>query len=154
MADFGVKVSKNGVDSTVAQGTDVVLTTKYPIAKLDKTNKASFQNIYLNITRNTPLGTTLIYQFKHGYSYIPSTWTMFNISGISASLPPYGQEYSILLYQAPYVGAELYVEVDATYVSYYINRLYNNYPVSGVGVDVSGIGIRVRTYVFVEDVNM
>lgn len=62
-----------------------IMDSTIPYTKLDTQNIASFQTIALLFNNEPPqppssapfTAQTLVYQFKHGYSYIPSIWLMW-----------------------------------------------------------------------------
>lgn len=161
MGDFGIKVSANGSDAKIASGKQLIMSSKYPLAKLDRTNPVSFQNIRIQFNNNLPLNVkTLLYQFPHGYNYVPSTWTMVQSTGIVSPYYDYGfvMDSGGLMQGPGMFGPSWYVsfltEVDATNVYYYAQRLQDTVFDSGQQVTIAGVAIRIRTYVFVEDVNM
>lgn len=79
-----ITVVQSGSNVQSATGTEILLNSKIPFTKLDTTNIISFQTISILFNNEPPqpvgLGgytQTLIYQFSHGYSYIPSIWMMW-----------------------------------------------------------------------------
>ena len=159
MSDFGITVVGNGKNASGAQIQDVLLTTKYPLSKIDRTNPVSFSNIHVVFTSNPPIGPTLIYRFAHGYKYIPSDWSMIQVNATAPYVPGYVIGNGALLAipgNLPGTYATIYVEADDTYINYYVNRMYATYDIGGgpVAVTLAGVSIRIRTYVFVQDVNM
>ncbi len=83
-----ITIVKSGYDVQSATGTNILLNSDYPFTKLDTQNIVSFQTISLLFNREPtqPPGTapyyanTLIYQFPHGYNYVPSPWLMWQNS--------------------------------------------------------------------------
>lgn len=75
-------VSASGASIETATGPSQLLSMKNPFTKLDTTNQVSFQTIQLLLNHEPPQApatspfytNTLVYQFKHGYSYIPAVW--------------------------------------------------------------------------------
>lgn len=154
MTDFGIKVSSNGNDAKIATGSELIMSSKYPLAKIDRTNPTSFQNIHIVFNNNPPLGPVLVYKFKHGYTYTPTIWSLVQSFGVGApyTADPYIMDAGDLLHDSMSSYCQFYVEADSQYVYYYVNRLVDTR--SGVNVTVAGVALRVRTYVFVEDVQM
>jgi len=78
--------------------TNTIMNSKIPYTKLDTRNVVSFQTISLLFNHEPPQPTalggytqTLVYQFAHGYSYIPSIWMMWqNQSPEFPALPTSG----------------------------------------------------------------
>lgn len=134
----------------------VIFTTKYPFAKLDTTNQASFQNIRIFFSKEPPVSagsssTTQIYQFPHGYKYIPTTWLLFqnlNSPNTSAGFA-YGQEGSIIVSKTASSFAQFMVTVDITNVTF---SVYKQQAMADPSPDIIGITILLRLYVFVEPV--
>jgi hypothetical protein len=74
-------VSSNGSSVETAAGPQQLLANKRPLVKLDTTKTQSFQTISILFNHEPPqpspstfVSDTLIYQFAHGYNYIPTTW--------------------------------------------------------------------------------
>lgn len=75
-------VSSNGSDVQTATGPQQLLSIGKPLTKLDITNQVSFQTIQLLFNHEPPqppnsapfYSNTLVYQFPHGYDYVPATW--------------------------------------------------------------------------------
>lgn len=161
-SDFGMKVSRNGVDAKVATGNDLILTSQYPLAKIDSTKKASFQNIRIQFNNNIPLQTpTIVYQFAHGYNYTPTVWSLCQIFGIAS---PYKTGWNYLTDDGPMLvmngsfgpvyAVTFWTEVDATNVYFYLYRWYDQTIVESpnINVTIAGMSLRIRTYVFAEDI--
>ncbi len=151
MDNYGVKTSAKG---NVNNKSNISFTSKYPMAKLDRTNKVSFQNINLTFLNDTPapgVGTsnsTLVYQFAHDYNYISSHWMMGTITGGSNNYPYIEDEVALLSSIFADSQATLIVKVNATNVYLYVNKTN----LSGFGnPTVAGVVISLRLYVFVED---
>lgn len=81
---------------------DLVLDSSIPFTKLDTTTNTSFQTIsvlFSNEPAQPPLAApnysiTEIYQFPHGYNYIPSIWLMWQNS--SPEFPPTPADDSLI----------------------------------------------------------
>lgn len=155
-------VSSNGVDVNNATGPQILFSSQYPFAKLDKTNKVSFQNISLFFAHEPPnpdglttfLVSTLVYQFPHGYKYVPSTWfLMQNPTNSGVGLQPsYQQEGGIIIAtdEALFTAAILRIEVDATNIYLYVDKRYiqgDSQPLP----NILGFSLNIRIYVFAGD---
>lgn len=161
MADFGIKVSSNGNSAVSATGAQLVLTSKYPLAKLDRTNPASFSNIHITFLHDVPVGETLVYTLPHGYKYRPTVWSLIQVIGTAAPYTDFGflmDKGAMLEGPGTFGGYEyvsFYTKWDATNVYYYVNKRQANLIVSPFSaVTVAGMALRIRSYVFVEDVKM
>lgn len=166
MADFGITVSSNNVSTTNANTPQQVLTSKYPLAKIDRTKQTSFQNIHIFFANEPPAPAvgdlttttvTLLYRFAHGYTYTPSIWTFYRAVGVTGSFIVGGITYFM---DSGVIGGNntgvnspyAYIDtiVDSTYVSIYL------YKYTGVGpqIFVAGSGLNIRSYVFAEDLGV
>lgn len=157
MSDFGIKVSTNGNDARIAEGSELIMSSKFPLAKIDRTNKVSLQNIHIFFSKSVPNAKTLIYSFPHGYKYTPTIWTLVQCIGVGSpyAVNPYIMDNGSILYYQNIAYCYLYVEADDTNVYYYTTRPYNTLITDNTyNVTVAGVGLRIRTYVFVEDVQM
>lgn len=157
-------ISSNNVDVRSATGPQVTFSTQYPFAKLDKTNTVSFQNISIlfNHEPPNPAGTpgntgpikTLVYQFPHGYKYLPSTWMMCqNPTNTGVGLQPaYFQESFIIIAtdEGFYTAAELHIQVDATNVYLYVWKYYDQTDAPALP-NIQGFTLNIRVYVFAGD---
>lgn len=161
--DLGpISVSAPGTSLTTAQGQHLTFNTRYPFAKLDSTNKNSFEiiTVFFNTEPPNPTGgagttttkKTLIYQYKHGYTYIPSTWFLTSTDNFATVL---GSEGAWLLGNASGTSAQIAkfeIEVDSTYVNFYIDKQWTNTG-SNSPPNIIGTTVNVRAYIFVEDLS-
>jgi hypothetical protein len=75
-------VSSTGKSIQTALGPDQLLTFDQPLTKLDVTNTVSFQTLSILFNTESPQPPIIapfyaevqIYQFPHGYNYIPAIW--------------------------------------------------------------------------------
>jgi hypothetical protein len=172
MSNGPISVSAPGKSLRDALGSDITFNTRHPFAKLDTTNKVSFQNINIffandppnpNGTTQTSLVTT-VYQFKHGYKYIPALWCIYQRTGFgvqndfsSTKFGPYGYENGTFCVSsasdtAQY--AELAFWADETYVYIGINKHYQTdafHP--DPPVNLLGYSLLLRVYAFVNDLS-
>lgn len=75
------QVSATGSSVETAQGPQQLLNDTWPLTKLDTTKTQSFQTISILFNHEPPqpdpvtlLSRTQIYQFAHGYNYVPAIW--------------------------------------------------------------------------------
>ena len=160
MADQGLKISKENIDVSNATGDNILLDINKPLHKLDVTNTVSFQNL-LVIFNNEPPNPdgvtsfsldTEIYKFKHGYSYIPCTWFLYqNLTPNSVGSVEYAQYGGQIASPDAGSSAYLYYYIDPTYFHIVVRKNYQ----FGVGIGVTsiiGYRLRLRIYVFAEDI--
>lgn len=89
-------VSTSGSSIQTALGPQALLSMKNPFTKLDTTNKNSFQTISLLFNHDPTqppnaspyYADSLLYQFAHGYQYIPATWFSWQNPAPSFPSPP------------------------------------------------------------------
>lgn len=156
-SDLGpISVSAPGTSLTTAQGKHLTFNTRYPFGKLDSTNPVSFQIIRLFFNTEPPnpsagnSNRTQVYQYPHGYKYIPSTWFLVSIDNFTTVK---GSEGVWIIGNAESTNnatAILRIEVDATNITFYIDKFVANV-IPPVQPNIIGYTINVRAYVFVED---
>lgn len=160
-------VSASGVNVQAAAGPKSLLSLNAPMTKLDTTNIVSFQTISLLFNHEPAQPTygaptdTLLYQFAHGYTYIPAIWLTWQnpapaypaAPGVGATalrLNAFGDETAA--FNIPGIGT-------ATQLSIYADLMYND-PVFGTGnftdaflyavVDATNVSIYVRKVVLLQ----
>lgn len=160
MADYGIVITAPGTDVSGAPTSQVVMDTSKPFLKIDTQTATGFQTLTLLITTNPPEPVnpatdtyTVVYKFAHGYKYVPSVETLFNIIS-----PPPGAVFSQTYFQDSGIigahtasdAASLYVVTDATYVYFIIDKFNDQ---SGIGQAnlLTGTTINITTHVFVDD---
>lgn len=152
-----LSVSQTGVDVRTATGDELIFSSQYPFAKLDKTNTVSFQNftILFNKEPPNPSGsgskTTLLYQFAHGYKYVPSTWFLMQHvdGGYTSANPIYQQEGGVITQTNPATYAIFTMNVDTQNCYFYITKFSDGTH----NVTVQGIFLNIRVYVFAGDLS-
>jgi hypothetical protein len=152
MADYGFLVSLPGKDVLRPSIGDLVVATRYPLAKLDTTNQNSFKTLNIFFTTNPPdNATTLIYSYPHSYKYgkTPQVWALAQVTnGTSvASYQPYFYNSGILGINTPADAAILRVTADSTYIYIFVDKTSSGSPVNLISVSV-----KLRVYVFVDDI--
>ena len=161
-----ISASAPGKSLTGALGADITFNTRYPFAKLDSTNLVSFQNIQLFFAIDTPNPDgvtsgyirTNVYQFPHGYSYIPTVWMFYQRVGAGIQDTPSSTRFSPYGYWGGIIAAanisdsSTYATLDPTAdaTNVYIDVTKN----AGVGspdTNLVGYSLNIRLYIFVED---
>lgn len=155
---YAVVITQPGVAVAGASANQFAFNSAYPQMKLDTQNAAGFQTILLQIVNDPPEPTTpgttrytTLYKFKHGYTYVPSVETLFNVTS-----PPPGtnfyqqlfQDYGILAQQDVSDYVYLYAVADATYVYYIVGKIAS---LSHFNL-LTGTNIQITSHVFVNDI--
>lgn len=158
--DFGIIISQPGVSVTGAPTSQIVMNTSNPFIKLDTQNPKAFQQISLIITTNPPEPSgagdtyTVVYFFVHGYKYVPSLETLYNVT----TAPPgttfsqtYFQDWGQLGGMTVADGAFLYAIADATNVYFIIDK----YNAGGGSANLlTGTNVSIGVHVFVDDIGI
>lgn len=166
MSDYGVKVSKAGVDADQKTGLfedvlDLPLNMRTPMAKLDTANPVSFQNISLTFNTDPPEPTgageearTVAYSFKHGYNYAPTVWSLAQVvqrpNSPGAYVQSFWQTVGILRSNSAFDFAALQIDNDDDSVFLRVRKWYNT-GLGGSTNNIIGCTVLIRVYVFVED---
>jgi len=74
MADYGIKISKSGVDVKTAGDDDLIFTTKYSMLKIAKVGTFSYL-----FTSEPGVGCVTLGTVAHGFDYVPSFDCFFGI---------------------------------------------------------------------------
>lgn len=148
MANYGIKTSKKGVDATTATGTDIIMSTKFPFAKIDPTRSDTFRTTTVTFITDPPDNVkTLVAQFAHGYSYKPQLWGLWNVTW-PASFPIVEQNgYGSLNSSSSINSVNIRYEWDATNVYLYMTKTNLGIPF----YSVIGTTAKLSTYIFVDD---
>lgn len=155
--DYGIQISAPGVSVSGAKTSQLLLNTEYAFLKIDTQNDAGFRTITLLITNEPPYNPpsgyyntwTVLYKFKHGYTYIPCLESLFYINSAPAGNNPqqYFMDYGIICQQTPADSVYLYAVADTSYV-YIICDKY------GANDLISGTTVQITTHVFVQDIGV
>jgi len=156
-----IAVSAPGSSLTGALGTDVTFSTRYPFDKIDSTNKNSFQviTLFFAVDPPNPNGTSVkkirtpIYQFAHGYDYLPSSWFLNSLDNFTTAVGPEG----VIIKGGSSAGtasaAVLAIEADSTNIYFYIDKYYDT-SIFDFGIPtILGFFVAIRSYVFVNDLS-
>jgi hypothetical protein len=162
MSNFGIKVSSNGVDISKATVSETLLSSQSPLMKLDSTVKTSFQNIVIFFSKEIPnpgasqSSDTLIYRFKHTYTYTPSIWAMCQAVGVTIR----GTVQTTYFTDTGLIGGNntainssfvtISTGADDTYCYIYAHKFTKS---TGVEAPVIGVFLNLRFYAFVNDLS-
>lgn len=151
MADYGIRTSKEGADAITATGADLIMTTRFPFAKIDPTEIDTFRTTTVTFLRDVPDDTkTLITSFPHGYTYKPQLWGLWNVTWGAGIAGTGGQEqngYGVLTNSSGSPSSTLSYEWDEASVYLYLLKGTNVFtPSNAVGTVAT-----LTTYVFVDD---
>lgn len=151
--NYGMKVSKEGVDAIKASPIDTIMNTRYPFAKIDPTQLDTFRTTTVTFLNDTPDNVkTEIASFEHGYTYEPQLWGLWNVTwGASIAGTP-GEEqngYGVLINGASDPTATLSYEWNETTVTLYLLKGASTIPL--IPSDATGTIATLTTYVFVDD---
>lgn len=160
--DFGILISAPGTNaSTISPSSaQAVMNTAHPFIKIDTQNTNGFLTITLSIVNDPPEpsgGTdkyTILYQFKHGYTYIPSPEVLFNVTNFAPGLSG-GQSYFL---DSGFLGAHtvddgvtLYAVADATNIYIIVDKFNDG---AGHTNTLTGTNVTITTHVFVDDIGV
>jgi hypothetical protein len=154
-------ITEPGVSVSNATPQQVILNSNNPFIKIDTQNQAGFQTIELIITTDPPepaagsVSYTVLYQFKHGYNYVPSIESLFYVQSpppapYSNGTQTYFQDSGRL--GADQVGTEAYAYALADNQNVYI--ICQKYNDSGTGTLLTGTNLQVTLHVFCEDIGV
>lgn len=153
MSDYGLKISKQGISVTKTDDlSDLIMVTRYPLAKLDSQLSSSFKTIDISFLTTPPLYTeTLLYSFPHGYDYTPQIWGLWNItdSGTGLSSIQYDQAYGTYIANSGAgIGFYLYYKFNYETIDLYI------YPYDALGtLNLVGVTAKLTAYIFADDLS-
>lgn len=159
--DVGIIITEPGVDATQNPSANkMTLNTKYAQLKIDTTNAAGFQTLTLSLINDPPEPTppghryTIVYQYRHGYTYKPAIETLFNITTpppATSYTIPYFLDSTLIKSTTTADYAAIYALADDTWV-YYIVDKYKN--LSGSSNLITGTNIRITTHCFLDGIGV
>lgn len=130
---------------------DLVYNSQYQNLHMDRANPVSMKTVQININSNLSSSATprLVYQYAHGYNYVPQFWGLFNatfMGGLSFDGSPYiRRAYGYMPHNTGFgLVATWYYTVDATNVSVYF--LFNNQ--TGSTITTAGSTCTFTGYLF------
>jgi hypothetical protein len=153
--DFGIIISQSGTAVNGAAANQIIMNTSNPFIKLDTQNPQAFQTITLLIVTDPPNAPsafvdsyTVLYKFKHTYTYIPSLETLFYL----VSPPPSALGYQTYAQDTIFLGgpdltgsATVYAIADTTWIYIICDK-------TGVATLLTGTTIAITPHVFVDGV--
>lgn len=157
--NVGILISQPGVSVSQATPSQILMNTSNPFIKLDTQVKTSFQTITLLITTNPPEPVspatdtyTVVYQFNHGYKYVPSIENLFNITTPPPStvfMQTYFLDSGQIAGQTVADGAYIYAIADVNNVYFIVHKFKTT---GGSSNLLTGTNISITSHVFVESV--
>lgn len=151
--DYGIKVSQGDISALTATGADILMSTRFPFAKIDPTKLDSFRTTTVTFLNDVPDNTkTQVASFAHGYDYRPQIWGLWNVTwGPSIAGTPNTEQngYGYLINGAGSPSASFSYEWDATNV--YLYLLKGTSIIPPVSSNAIGTVATLTTYIFVDD---
>lgn len=149
--NYGVKTSKKGVNAITASGADVIMSTRFPFAKIDPTQLDTFRTTTVTFLSDVPDDVkTQVASFPHGYLYKPQLWGLWNVTwGPSISGTPGAEQngYGMLTNGSGIPSASFSYEWDETEVRLYLLKgTAFMSPSNAIGTTAT-----LTTYIFVDD---
>jgi len=154
MRNYGLKISKKGISATKTDDlSDLIMVTRYPLAKIDSTTSDSFKTISTTFLSTPASGVeTEIYRFTHPYDYVPQAWGLWNVEYPDTATwvsydQAYGEYLSGIAAGAHRLGAR-YEVTDSEVI------LYATATDGSVGtVDITGFILKLTIYIFADDLS-
>lgn len=165
MSDFGIKVSFPDTDAAEAEQAQLLLSSRYPFAKLDTQKEISFKNYLFRFVSNPPdpVGTspnfyreTQVYSTEHGYDYIPAVWALVSVvTPVTGAVfyQDYFQDGGVISAKTAFDDTEFYVRATNENVTFHVNK-YLDTVSGGIANNLIGCTLRVRLFVFAEDIGV
>lgn len=156
MGDIGILVSDKGSD--VKDLKDIIFTSKYATAKLDTKNETSFRNIDFTFNSDPPepvspaiYRKTKVGSIPHGYDYWPSYWSLVEVLlPVGSFYEQVFQETGLVDKDGAFAEASFMVKADSTSINFFVRKYKEDVQTT----DLTGLRLRIRLYVFVEDVGV
>lgn len=159
--DYGILITQPGADASADPTLNkTTLNTAYAQLKIDTTNAFGFQTLTLSIVNDPPEPAgaghkyTIVYQYKHGYTYKPAVETLFNITTAPPSTSystPYFLDWTTLAAKSVDDFAGMYAVADDTWVYYIVDKWNSG---SGMANLLTGCNINITTHVFLDGVGV
>ena len=152
MADYGMKTSKKGENAITATGSDIIMTTRHPFAKIDPTKLDTFRTTTVTFITDIPDNVkTEVARFQHGYSYRPQAWGLWNATW-GPDIPGTGgaerNGYGVLFNSTSPNGVTISYGWDETNVYLY---MYKGVVAPSPTYSVVGTIMTLSSYIFVDD---
>ena len=160
--DFGILITAPGTDVIGAPKNKVLMNTTNPFIKIDTQTATGFQTILLLITTDPPEPSagnytrTIVYQFAHGYKYVPSVEMLFNVTSAppgAAYTQTYFQDSGIIGQHTALDSASLYTSANATNV-YIICEKFKSATGSPQSNLLTGTTIQITSHVFADGIGI
>lgn len=100
----------------------LVYNSQYQNLHMDRAKANSMFTVNVNITTNLSSSSTprLVYQYAHGYDYIPQFWGLWDIHYSSGLYNNYRRGYGYITHNTGGgLTASFYYTIDATYIKLY-----------------------------------
>lgn len=159
--DYGILISEPGRGTEGVPLNRTIVNTAYAQLKLDTQNDSSFKTITMSIVNDPPepVGPaqhkyTVIYKYKHGYTYKPAIETLFHITTPppgSHYTTPYFLDWTGLAAQTVDDYATLYAVADDTWIYYIVDKWNDG---AGSSNLLTGANIDITTHVFLDGVGV
>lgn len=160
--DYGILITQPGTDATGAPTLNkTTLNTAYAQLKIDVTNVAGFQTLTMSIVNDPPEPVfpaqhkyTVIYKYKHGYTYKPAIETLFNITTpppATSYSTPYFLDWTALAAHTVDDYSALYAVADDTWVYYIVDKWNDG---GGSPNLLTGCNINITTHCFLDGVGV
>lgn len=128
---------------------NITFYSPYQNLHMDRANDKNMLTVDLTISSNLASTDTpyLIYQYEHGYDYIPQFWGLWDIH-YGTNLGNFNRRgYGFITHNTGVgLAANFYYTVDATYVKVYFH--YNNTIPGGGGYNTAGTTAKFTGYLF------
>lgn len=159
--DYGILITQPGTDASGAPTLNkTTLNTAYAQLKIDTTNAFGFQTLTMSIVNDPPEPAgaghkyTVIYQYKHGYTYMPAIETLFNVTTpppATTYTTPYFLDWVSLATHTIADYAALYAVTDDTWVYYIVDKWNAG---GGSANLLTGTNINITTHCFLDGVGV
>jgi hypothetical protein len=158
--DYGIFITQPGTDATTQPKLNkTTLNTAYAQLKIDTTNVTGFQTLTLSIVNDPPepgVGHvyTVVYKYKHGYTYKPAIETLFNITTpppATSYSTPYFLDWTALAQRSVNDYAAMYAVADDTWIYYIVDKWNGG---GGLANLLTGCNINITTHAFLDGVGV
>jgi len=152
MSDYGIRTSKKGENATSSNMSDILMSTRFPFAKIDQTMDESFRTTHITFLNNTLNGvSTEIYRFAHGYDYTPQMWGLWEVTwGAGILVSGTFNGYGTIVSTTGIPMASLSYSFDDTNV--YLYAMWTD-PFGLSPLDFTGTTATLTTYIFADDLS-
>lgn len=159
--DYGIKITQPGTSVGAAGLNQTTLNTAYAQLKIDTINTAGFQTLTLSIVTNPPepVGPathkyTILYQYKHGYTYKPAIETLFNITTpppATSYSTPYFLDWAVVKASSPDDYAAIYAVADDTNIYFIVDKFNDGFGSPNL---LTGCNMSITTHSFLDGIGV